>query len=80
VSHSSWRTARRSSSFSFYERSYARNIDRESSFLASIRERSFCNTSALFNCDISAFDLISQLGGVPLGYCGLHRELDGGVS
>jgi protein-disulfide isomerase/uncharacterized membrane protein len=37
----------------------------------SIFEGSFCDISAFFNCDSSAFSSISQLGGVPLGYFGL---------
>jgi uncharacterized membrane protein/protein-disulfide isomerase len=37
----------------------------------SIFEGSFCDISAFFNCDSSAFSAISQLGGVPLGYFGL---------
>ena len=38
---------------------------------ASIFEGSFCDISAFFNCDSSAFSRISQVGGVPLGYFGL---------
>jgi predicted DsbA family dithiol-disulfide isomerase len=38
---------------------------------ASIWEGSFCDISAFLNCDSSAFALISQVGGVPLGYFGL---------
>jgi protein-disulfide isomerase/uncharacterized membrane protein len=38
---------------------------------ASIFEGSFCDISAFFNCDSSAFSSISQVGGVPLGYFGL---------
>jgi uncharacterized membrane protein/protein-disulfide isomerase len=37
----------------------------------SIFEGSFCDISAFFNCNSSAFALISQVGGVPLGYFGL---------
>ncbi|MEE9132931.1 MAG: thioredoxin domain-containing protein [Gemmatimonadota bacterium] len=37
----------------------------------SIWEGSFCDISAFFNCDSSAFALISAVGGVPLGYLGL---------
>ena len=32
---------------------------------------SFCDISAFFNCDSSAFSPIAQLGGVPLGFFGL---------
>jgi uncharacterized membrane protein len=32
---------------------------------------SFCDISAFFNCDASAFSLIAQIMGVPLGYFGL---------
>lgn len=38
---------------------------------ASIFEGSFCDISAFFNCDSSAFSRISQVAGVPLGYFGL---------
>jgi protein-disulfide isomerase/uncharacterized membrane protein len=38
---------------------------------ASIFEGSFCDISAFFNCDSSAFSHISQVAGVPLGYFGL---------
>jgi predicted DsbA family dithiol-disulfide isomerase/uncharacterized membrane protein len=37
---------------------------------ASIWAGSFCDISAFFNCDSSAFSLISQVAGVPLGYFG----------
>lgn len=37
---------------------------------ASIFEGSFCDISAFFNCDSSAFSHISQVAGVPLGYFG----------
>jgi len=37
----------------------------------SIFEGSFCDISAFFNCDSSAFSQISQVAGVPLGYFGL---------
>ncbi len=40
-------------------------------YSTSIFEGSFCDISAFFNCDSSAFALISQVGGVPLGYFGL---------
>jgi uncharacterized membrane protein/protein-disulfide isomerase len=38
---------------------------------ATIFTGSFCDVSAFFNCDSSAFSPISQLLGVPLGYFGL---------
>jgi len=37
----------------------------------SIWEGSFCDISAFFNCDSSAFSGISQIGGVPIGFFGL---------
>ncbi|UCC85054.1 MAG: thioredoxin domain-containing protein [Gemmatimonadota bacterium] len=37
----------------------------------SIFEGSFCDISAFFNCDSSAYAAISAIGGVPLGYFGL---------
>ena len=40
-------------------------------FPETIWEGSFCDINAFFNCDSSAFALISQVGGVPLGYFGL---------
>jgi uncharacterized membrane protein/protein-disulfide isomerase len=36
-----------------------------------IWEGSFCDISAFFNCDSSAFSVISQVMGVPLGYFGM---------
>jgi uncharacterized membrane protein/protein-disulfide isomerase len=36
-----------------------------------IFEGSFCDISAFFNCDSSAFSVISQVMGVPLGYFGV---------
>jgi len=36
-----------------------------------IWEGSFCDISAFFNCDSSAFSVISQVLGVPLGYLGM---------
>jgi uncharacterized membrane protein len=36
-----------------------------------IFEGSFCDISAFFNCDSSAYSVISEIGGVPLGYFGL---------
>lgn len=36
-----------------------------------IFEGSFCDISAFFNCDSSAFSVISQIMGVPLGYFGM---------
>ena len=38
---------------------------------ATIFQGSFCDISAFFNCDSSAFSAISQVLGVPLGYFGL---------
>lgn len=38
---------------------------------SSIFEGAFCDISAFFNCDSSAFSRISQVGGAPLGYFGL---------
>ncbi len=32
---------------------------------------SFCDINVFFNCDSSAYSMISQVGGVPLGYFGL---------
>ena len=40
-------------------------------FPASIFEGSFCDINSFFNCDSSAFSVISQIGGVPLGFFGL---------
>lgn len=40
-------------------------------FPESIFEGSFCDISAFFNCDSSAYSLISAIAGVPLGYFGL---------
>jgi predicted DsbA family dithiol-disulfide isomerase/uncharacterized membrane protein len=37
----------------------------------SIWAGSFCDISAFFNCDSSAFATISQIGGVPIGFFGL---------
>ena len=37
---------------------------------SSIYLGSFCDINTFFNCDSSAFSLISQIGGVPLGYFG----------
>ena len=36
-----------------------------------IFEGSFCDISAFFNCDSSAFSVISQVMGIPLGYFGI---------
>jgi uncharacterized membrane protein/protein-disulfide isomerase len=38
---------------------------------ASIWAGSFCDISAFFNCNSSAFSKLAQIGGVPLGYFGL---------
>jgi uncharacterized membrane protein/protein-disulfide isomerase len=38
---------------------------------SSIFQGSFCDISVFFNCDSSAFSVISQVRGVPLGYFGL---------
>ena len=40
-------------------------------FPETIFEGSFCDISAFFNCDSSAFSVISQIGGVPLGFFGM---------
>jgi protein-disulfide isomerase/uncharacterized membrane protein len=40
-------------------------------FPETIFEGSICDINAFFNCDSSAFSMISQVGGVPLGYFGL---------
>ena len=40
-------------------------------FPESIFEGSFCDISAFFNCDSSAFSNISAIAGIPLGYPGL---------
>ena len=40
-------------------------------FPESIWEGSFCDISAFFNCDSSAYSEISAIAGVPLGYFGL---------
>jgi uncharacterized membrane protein len=38
---------------------------------SSIYEGAFCDISAFFNCDSSAFSTISQVAGIPIGYFGL---------
>jgi len=38
---------------------------------SSIYEGAFCDVSAFFNCDSSAFSVISQVLGIPIGYFGL---------
>lgn len=43
----------------------------KANFPESIFEGSFCDISAFFNCDSSAFSPISQILGIPLGYFGL---------
>jgi uncharacterized membrane protein len=40
-------------------------------FPTSIYEGSICDINDFFNCDSSAYSMISQFGGVPLGYFGL---------
>jgi uncharacterized membrane protein len=40
-------------------------------FPESIFEGSFCDINAFFNCDSSAYSVLSQIAGVPLGYFGL---------
>ncbi len=40
-------------------------------FPSSIFEGSFCDLNAFFNCDSSAYSVISAVAGVPLGYFGL---------
>jgi protein-disulfide isomerase/uncharacterized membrane protein len=37
----------------------------------SIYEGSFCDINSFFNCDSSAFSMISEIAGVPLGYGGV---------
>jgi uncharacterized membrane protein len=37
----------------------------------SLYKGAFCDISAFFNCDSSAFSAFSQIGGVPLGFFGL---------
>ncbi|NIM50194.1 MAG: thioredoxin domain-containing protein [Gemmatimonadales bacterium] len=37
----------------------------------SLYEGSFCDISAFLNCDSSAYSVLAELGGVPLGYFGL---------
>lgn len=44
-------------------------------FPSSIWEGSFCDISAFFNCDSSAFSPIAQFGGVPMGWFGLFVGL-----
>jgi len=44
-------------------------------FPVSIWEGSFCDISAFFNCDSSAFSPIAQFGGVPMGWFGLFVGL-----
>ena len=43
----------------------------QANYPATIFQGSFCDISAFFNCDSSAFSSISQVAGVPLGYFGL---------
>ena len=43
----------------------------QANFPESIFEGSFCDISAFFNCDSSAFSSISAILGIPLGYFGL---------
>ncbi len=38
---------------------------------SSIYEGAFCDVSAFFNCDSSAFSVIAQVFGIPIGYFGL---------
>jgi uncharacterized membrane protein/protein-disulfide isomerase len=40
-------------------------------FPETIFEGSFCDINAFFNCDSSAHDVLSQFGGVPLGFFGV---------
>ncbi len=44
-------------------------------FPESIYEGTFCDISAFFNCDGSAFSVISAIAGVPLGYFGMFIGL-----
>jgi len=40
----------------------------------SIRESSFCDNSAVFNCGSSAYSSISAVGGVPINLCDLSGK------
>jgi len=42
----------------------------QANFPSSIYAGTFCDFNAFFNCDSSAFSVISQVAGVPLGYFG----------
>jgi protein-disulfide isomerase/uncharacterized membrane protein len=43
----------------------------KANFPESIFEGSFCDISAFFNCDSSAYSWLAHFGGVPMGYFGL---------
>jgi uncharacterized membrane protein len=43
----------------------------EANYPVSIFEGSFCDLNAFFNCDSSAYSVISAVGGVPIGWFGL---------
>ncbi len=43
----------------------------KANFPESIFEGSFCDISAFFNCDSSAYSSLAHFGGVPMGYLGL---------
>ena len=43
----------------------------DANYPASIWEGSFCDISAFFNCDSSAYSSISAIKGVPMGYFGV---------
>jgi uncharacterized membrane protein len=43
----------------------------KANFPQSIFEGSFCDISAFFNCDSSAYSSIAHFSGVPMGYLGL---------
>lgn len=47
----------------------------EANYPATIFTGAFCDVSAFFNCDSSAYSPISQILGVPLGYFGLAMGL-----
>lgn len=70
------RTGRRALSFSFGVGMIVSSIMTVRHYFAanfpeSIFEGSFCDINAFFNCDASAYAVISQIGGVPLGYFGM---------
>ncbi len=73
-------TGRRALSFSFGVGMIVSSIMTVQHYFAanfpeSIFEGSFCDINAFFNCDASAYAVISQIGGVPLGYLGMFVGL-----